>query len=163
METYLIVSGLIIIVPITYLILERRKLKKQIKEIHLTRRIKAEDIRMIKKEVVPRRVHTLDSTKRMTLQPGNKGIVPVGWESIESKKGDILVDIVPTPKGIALYKFYGSALCMRDKVLIHGLNKKMHKLEITENNDLYIDNEVYKIHIDDIKMLKRYIQEAQGQ
>lgn len=140
-----------------------RKKKKRLDEIHSTRRIKAEDIRIKKKEIAPRRRHTLDSTKRKSLQPGNKNLIPQGWESIEAKQpASVLIDIVPTPKGAVQYKFFGSALCMQDKVLLQGLDKKLHKLEITDENILYVDNEERKIHIDDIKMLKRYILEVQG-
>lgn len=138
------------------------ELKSDVEEVET---IRAEDIRGDgrKTRTVVRKRHTLDSTKRKSLQPGNSKIVPCGWETIESKQPNVVVDIIPTVRGAVQYKFYGSALCMKNKVLVPGLSKKMHKLEITDKDEMYIDNEeCKKVHIDDIRTLKRFILEAQG-
>jgi len=158
----LYIGGAIAVLTLSIVSVYAFKWKRKINHILDTKTIRAEDIRLRKKESVPRRVHTLDSTKRKTLQPGNEKIVPMGWETIEAKQPDVLVDIIPTARGAVQYKFYGSALCLKDKVLVSGLLKKMHKLEITAKDEMYIDNETHTLHIDDIKMLKRYIFEVQG-
>jgi hypothetical protein len=153
---------LVVIIFLLWRLSKRPKITMDAEEIET---IRAEDIRAEgrKTRTVPRRRHTLDSTKRKSLQPGNSKIVPCGWETIESKQPNVVVDIIPTLRGAVQYKFYGSALCMKDKVLVSGLSKKMHKLEITDKDEMYIDNEIYtKIHIDDIRTLKRFIFEVQG-
>lgn len=144
---------------------------------------KAEEIRKIYKQ--------LDSTKRKSLQPGSR-VIPVGWTDSDihtilkdkpKSKTTARVEanqLGRKPKahqpGVNPYdreraaesartvshKFFGSQLTVGGAVVIQGLSKRSHTLEITKTNQLFVDNTEVKINHDTILRIKRELFKIQN-
>jgi len=124
----------------------------------------------------------LDPTKRRTLQPANQRPMPQGWTPDDERKwqdtqthnvqvsreksqepGANLMETKLKAKGDGFaykqteefyHKFFGSRLVIDDKEVKSGLTNKMHTLEITKDNKLYIDGEIFPINPTELEKMK---------
>jgi hypothetical protein len=85
--------------------------------------------------------------KRLRVQPGNHSIVPEGM--VVDKDGSF-VEITKDFE----YKFFGTQLIVEDSVLVSGLPKKLHRLEMIDGV-VYIDGRKYSFHPDNLEILTR--------
>lgn len=114
---------------------------------------------------VKKKIREMDSTKLKSLQPANRAKLPgTNWKSEEVEVDGVKqLQWKPTPplKGEFQWKFYGSQLAIGEKIVFAGLPKKMHLLEITGKDEIYLDGEPKQIHPGELESLKRTIREAQ--
>ena len=105
----------------------------------------------------------MDRTKLNSLQPANRDRSPIGWTSEEVEiDGAKVHQWKSTPKltGDFEWKFYGSQLSVGEKMIWQGLPKKMHLLEITAQDQVYLDGTPKQIHPGELESLKRTIRDA---
>lgn len=129
----------------------------------------------------------LDPTKRKSLQPGHTTL-PTGYR--EAHPREIVKDtqmvhrviekkIAPPPpqpqvnetatleelkalEGKSFqHKFFGSQLAVGEHVLVRGLNRGVHQLEITERGQLFIDNLPHTINAGDLARVKLELAKTQ--
>lgn len=91
-----------------------------------------------------------DATKRKTLQPGNQTVVPSGY--IQESDGS--VSMVNLNK--FSHKFYGAQLEVAGQIVVSGLPKKTHLIEIVDGL-FYIDGQEYKINPSELDRIVRSI------
>lgn len=105
----------------------------------------------------------MDATKLLSLQPANRSRAPTGWTPEEVETDGVKThQWKQTPKltGDFEWKFYGSQLSVGDKTIWSGLPKKMHLLEITSQDQVYLDGTPKQIHPGELESLKRTIRDA---
>lgn len=114
----------------------------------------------VKKKMKPKE----DNTKLLSLQPANRAMVPgSNWTAEEVEiDGAKTHQWKPTPplKGDFQWKFYGSQLSVGDKLVFSGLPKKLHLLEITPQDQVYLNGTPMQIHPGELESLKRTIRDA---
>jgi hypothetical protein len=110
---------------------------------------------------------SLDPTKRKSLSPGNSKVIPNGWEAVQELvpesapvKPNAPVKMTEKLKGEFAYKFFGSQLMLGDRILKGGLPRKLHLLEITTQDQIFIDGQPLEVHPKDIEDLKKVIRDA---
>jgi uncharacterized protein YneF (UPF0154 family) len=106
-----------------------------------------------------------DPTKHNSLQPANrKPIAPV-YQQVNEGDGEFKIESASfakqMPKGDYTYRFFGSQLSLGENVLISGLQRRMHQLEITKDDQVYIGGVEYKINPSEVEQLKRVIAKAE--
>lgn len=119
------------------------------------------------------RAKTLDPTKRKSLSPQNRTKMPEGWDDEAEKKwqkANFKVQTKASPKPLQpvkvktndyFHKFYGSQFSVDGIVLIGGLSKKMHKLEITTANQLYLDGSARAMNPTEVERIKQALDRVQ--
>lgn len=114
---------------------------------------------------VKKKIREMDNTKLKSLQPANRAKLPgTNWKSEEVEVDGVKsLQWKPTPplKGEFQWKFYGSQLSVGDKIVFQGLPKKMHLLEITGKDEVYLDGTPKQIHPGELESLKQTIRDAQ--
>ena len=109
----------------------------------------------------------MDETKRKSLAVGNNDIIPQGWEQVSMAIAPAQTQqpkaVQPTEKlkGEFSMKFFGSQLMVGDRVIKGALPKKLHLLEITTQDQVFIDGVPQTLHISDLEELKRVIRSSQ--
>lgn len=96
----------------------------------------------------------IDRMKRRNIQPGNAGIVPVGTLRDESGAVKELVS-----KENFHHQFFGTQLELGGRVLINGLPRRLHTLEILDGIT-YIDGRQIQMHPNDAYALIKQIKEG---
>jgi hypothetical protein len=106
-----------------------------------------------------------DPTKHNSLQPANRKPLPVEFQQVKEGDGEFKIESASfakqMPKGDYTYRFFGSQLSLGENVLISGLQRKMHQLEITKDDQVYIGGVEYRINPSDVEQLKRVIAKAE--
>lgn len=127
---------------------------------------------------------TLDATKRKSLQPANQKPIPNGWTTDDEnqwreaniKPADRAVDTKRpksnhlTEKGLEhdlepkeyAHKFYGSRLMLDGYVIKGGMTNKLHTLELTKGDKLFIDGNPIIIHPNELTKLKLGLMKIQN-
>jgi hypothetical protein len=107
----------------------------------------------------------MDSTKLLSLQPANRAAAPgTNWTTEEVETDGVKSHQwkhTPPLKGDFEWKFFGSQLSVGDKTIWTGLPKKMHLLEITRDDIVYLDGTPKQIHPGELESLKRTIRDAE--
>lgn len=105
----------------------------------------------------------VDETKRKSRQPMNQAIVAKGSVHIDSEKPrQPTRHVRPTPKleGEFSHKFFGSQLIIHNRVIAGSLPRKMHLLEITSQDQVFIDGHPQTaLHVSDIEALKSMVRD----
>lgn len=131
------------------------------------------DVARKKLQQVERRSVIADETKRKSLQPGTMSDVrarpptasqpsqtlitadETKQKSVQPKGDESPLVQVDALKGITLtHKFYGSQLILGSKTLLSGLSVGLHLLEITSDDEFYIDNNAVSIGKTDLIKIK---------
>lgn len=106
-----------------------------------------------------------DPTKHNSLQPANRKPLSASFQQVAEGNGEFKTEAGSfnknMPKGDYTYRFFGSQLSLGENVLISGLQRKLHQLEITRDDQVYIGGVEYKINPSDVEHLKRVIASAE--
>lgn len=163
MKTVAAFAGLGVVAYASAKDLRRQKARSQ-------KRVTAEEVRRYFK------AKTLDSTKRKSLQPANQRPIPTGWTDEDekawleaNKQPQRLAIDTKRPKSNAIperglnneigaseffHKFYGSRLILDGYVIKGGMTNKLHTLEVTKGDRLFIDGNPVSIHPTELDKLK---------
>ena len=91
------------------------------------------------------------TSKQKTLQP-HSGMAP------QTTKAPIPKDTAPLSRPFE-HIFYGRALSVGEYRIVEGLSNGQHRLEIVQNQ-MYVDNKVYRANTGDLERIKTLIREA---
>lgn len=161
------------------------KRKKELKRLEAMKQ-KDPDHRTLREYY--KRTKKLDPTKRKSLQPTNQIVMPAGWTDEDEKQWETSKKIyeVTNPEiqetrktvghpvrrneknGIAyvhpeeyFHKFFGGRLVLENQELLTGLTNKMHRLEITKDNKVYVDGTPVRLDPQTLDRLKSALDKTQ--
>lgn len=107
----------------------------------------------------------------ISLQPAKVKPIPQGYtvvptaqsaeDSIELMENHFVENREPMPKREYCFKFYGSQLVVGKKTVFTGLGKHLHRLEITAQDQCFIDGKPAHLHPNDMEDVKAAILKAQ--
>jgi hypothetical protein len=136
----------------------------------MAQKVRAQKPRQPKSNKIdPDKQNKKHSSKRRSLQPAKTKPVPAGYVLIPSPEGEgdgvalshMSMRPISLPKKDYSYKFYGSQLIVGRKTVFHGLGKHVHRLEITAQDQCFIDGKLSQIHPNDLEEIKAAILKAQ--
>jgi len=105
----------------------------------------------------------LDETKRKSLQPQNQNSLPAGWSIEKDNHGESQFKMPKVSiKGDFQHKFYGSQFTVGSKTILTNLPRKMHLLEVTSQDIVYVDGVPTQVHPNDLELLKHTIADIQA-
>jgi hypothetical protein len=118
--------------------------------------------------LIGEKVRVFDETKHRNRMPGNQKVVPQGFKTVFIEEATTDSNVSPRLsqvsteklKGEFAHKFFGSQLMIGDRILVPGLPKKLHLLEITLQDQVFIDGVPQMINVGDLEELKRVIRSS---
>lgn len=126
---------------------------------------------VIRKDALLASKIVMDATKRKSLRPSNREKIPDGWEEVAEKfitkplpqnRSELSKKEAEVVKDDSfMHKFYGSQLVIGDLLVGTNLPVKLHTLEITKDNKVFIDNNPYAINHHDVGQMKVILKKLQ--
>ena len=100
----------------------------------------------------------IDKMKRLNLQPGNHGRVPVTFIT-DQETGESREFLANANQNL-VHRFFGTVLELHGKVLINGLTRRVHQLEIVDGL-IYVDGKEYNFHPNDVDNLIKELRDRE--
>jgi len=136
--------------------------------IHFLIRITTKElIEVVVKEVIREPVYKArDPQKEKSLAPdGSKEPHPIQIKKPAIKMKPVVAGNTtkarPVVGGHLYHEFYGSQLIVDKTKVVFGLSQKIHTLELTPSNQVFIDNNPYKFNPTDVQRIRTELIKSQ--